>query len=525
MGDNAITDTDINEIYEIKEVLGKGAFSQVKKCVHRESGAEFAVKVIDLRRVPPNEKAKIKREARICLMVNHPNIVKLHEVYEAPHTYFMVFELVSGGELFEDIVRRTFYSERDASHLMLQILSAMQHLHRLEIVHRDLKPENLLLESQRDGADIKLTDFGLAVMLEKQQNEWFGFAGTPGYLSPEVVKRVPYGKPVDMWAIGIILYILLAGYPPFWDDDTKVLYEQIKLGEYEYPSPDWDDVSSEARDLIDRLLVQDPAKRLTVDQALAHPWIAQSDRVAPHVHRQGTIEEMKRFNARRKFKGAIFTAIATNKLLFGSKSILEAAKKAASGPADGSASSSAGDAAAAAALANLTIGTPTSAAETPSEKHLESVETLIQPPRFQDATEEEVYQLTVRLLEAIHSGDYGLYAQLSDVKLTAFEPEAQGILVQGLEFHRFYLEAAKATRRRQGSVTSPGQHTFHPYSTIENPQVRILASGSAAVILYNRLTMSLSADTGKPTTHRYQETRIWEKHGTTWKQVHFHRSS
>lgn len=514
----------------------------MKRCVHRESGAEFAVKVIDLRRVPPNEKAKIKREARICLMLNHPNIVKLHEAYETPQTYFMVFEIVSGGELFEDIVRRTFYSERDASHLMLQILSAIQHIHRKDIVHRDLKPENLLLESHRDGADIKLTDFGLAVIMEKQQNEWFGFAGTPGYLAPEVIKRVPYGKPVDLWACGVILYILLAGYPPFWDDDTKVLYEQIKLGEYDYPSPDWDDVSNEAKDLINHLLVQDPTKRLTVDQALNHPWIAQSDRVAPHVHRQGTLEEMKRFNARRKFKGAIFTAIATSKLLFGSKSVLDAAKRATSttgagagggsgagGGAGGAATGVAGEGAAAAAGddASSASGDDSVSGGSGGIPHLEPAETIMQPAKFADSNEEEVYQATLRLVEAVHAGDFGIYQQLSDPKLTAFEPEAHGVLVTGLEFHRFHMEASKASRKSIGSSlsTTSVSSPLKSHSTIVNPNVRILAGGQSALITYNRLTLSLN-DAGKPVSHRYEETRVWEKQSNGgWKQVHFHRSS
>lgn len=140
---------------------------------------------------------------------------------------------MTGGELFEDIVAREFYSEADASHCIQQILESVNHCHTNGIVHRDLKPENLLLASKAKGAAVKLADFGLAIEVQLEQLAWFGFAGTPGYLSPEVLKKEPYGKPVDIWACGVILYILLVGYPPFWDEDQHRLYLQIKSGTYD----------------------------------------------------------------------------------------------------------------------------------------------------------------------------------------------------------------------------------------------------------------------------------------------------
>lgn len=140
---------------------------------------------------------------------------------------------VTGGELFEDIVAREYYTEFDASLCIQQILESVQHCHQFGIVHRDLKPENLLLASKLKGAAVKLADFGLAIELQGDQQAWFGFAGTPGYLSPEVLKKEPYGKPVDIWACGVILYILLVGYPPFWDEDQHKLYAQIKAGTYD----------------------------------------------------------------------------------------------------------------------------------------------------------------------------------------------------------------------------------------------------------------------------------------------------
>lgn len=180
---------------------------------------------------------------------------------------------VTGGELFEDIVAREFYSEADASHCIQQILESVHHCHSNGVVHRDLKPENLLLASKAKGAAVKLADFGLAIEIQNDQTAWFGFAGTPGYLSPEVLKKEPYGKSVDIWACGVILYILLVGYPPFWDEDQHRLYSQIKAGAYDYPSPEWDTVTPDAKNLINQMLTVNPTKRITASEALKHPWI------------------------------------------------------------------------------------------------------------------------------------------------------------------------------------------------------------------------------------------------------------
>jgi len=205
---------------------------------------------------------KLEREARICQKLKHENIIRLYETMndEKNHYHYMIFDLITGGELFEDIVAREFYSERDASRCIQQILEAVNYCHRNNIIHRDLKPENLLLASKSTGAAIKLADFGLAVETVSDNVEYFGFAGTPGYLSPEVIKKEKYGKAVDVWAIGVILYILLVGYPPFWNDDTKLLYEAIKKGEYNFPSPEWDTVSREVKQLIDSMLDVDPTR-------------------------------------------------------------------------------------------------------------------------------------------------------------------------------------------------------------------------------------------------------------------------
>ncbi|KAK7500973.1 hypothetical protein BaRGS_00007853 [Batillaria attramentaria] len=298
-----------SDIYELKEELGKGAFSIVRRCVQKATGLEFAAKIINTKKLSARDHQKLEREARICRLLKHPNIVRLHDSIQDDGYHYLVFDLVTGGELFEDIVAREFYSEADASHCMQQILESVNYCHQHGIVHRDLKPENLLLASKAKGAAVKLADFGLAIEVQGDQQAWFGFAGTPGYLSPEVLRKDPYGKPVDVWACGVILYILLVGYPPFWDEDQHRLYAQIKAGAYDYPSPEWDTVTPEAKHLINSMLTVNPAKRITASEALKHPWICQRERVASVVHRQETVDCLKKFNARRKLKDYIHYTI------------------------------------------------------------------------------------------------------------------------------------------------------------------------------------------------------------------------
>ncbi|KAI2660267.1 Calcium/calmodulin-dependent protein kinase type II subunit beta [Labeo rohita] len=240
------------------------------------------------------------------------------------------------------------------SHCIQQILEAVLHCHQMGVVHRDLKPENLLLASKCKNAAVKLADFGLAIEVQGDQQAWFGFAGTPGYLSPEVLRKEAYGKPVDIWACdtsalrcgelfsgrccqeavakrrfhrrvsrplsleyrwlsGVILYILLVGYPPFWDEDQHKLYQQIKAGAYDFPSPEWDTVTPEAKNLINQMLTINPAKRITAQEALKHPWVCQRSTVASMMHRQETVECLKKFNARRKLKGAILTTMLVSR--------------------------------------------------------------------------------------------------------------------------------------------------------------------------------------------------------------------
>ncbi|XP_014805397.1 PREDICTED: calcium/calmodulin-dependent protein kinase type II subunit delta isoform X14 [Calidris pugnax] len=463
------------------------------------TGQEYAAKIINTKKLSARDHQKLEREARICRLLKHPNIVRLHDSISEEGFHYLVFDLVTGGELFEDIVAREYYSEADASHCIQQILESVNHCHLNGIVHRDLKPENLLLASKSKGAAVKLADFGLAIEVQGEQQAWFGFAGTPGYLSPEVLRKDPYGKPVDMWACGVILYILLVGYPPFWDEDQHRLYQQIKAGAYDFPSPEWDTVTPEAKDLINKMLTINPAKRITASEALKHPWICQRSTVASMMHRQETVDCLKKFNARRKLKGAILTTMLATRNFSAAKSLL----KKPDGVKESTESS------------NTTIededvkaGKSTKSAN--SESHSLESELSHSIPSSVLSRKQEIIKVTEQLIEAINNGDFEAYTKICDPGLTSFEPEALGNLVEGMDFHRFYFENAL-------SKSNKPIHTI-----ILNPHVHLVGE-DAACIAYIRLTQYMDGS-GMPKTMQSEETRVWHRRDGKWQNVHFHRS-
>jgi calcium/calmodulin-dependent protein kinase I len=289
-------------------------------CTEKASGKNWAVKIVGREGKSDDEKRMeiILTEIKILKVVNHQNIVNLKDIFEDQDSIYIVMENISGGELFEKIVELSHYSEKEASQIIRQVLSGVSHLHEKRIVHRDLKPENLLLSSKESNADIKITDFGLSEIFDEGKPILMTRAvGTPGYLAPEVLElldnNIPYGKEVDLWGIGVILYILLCGFPPFYGDNDDEVYDKIVAGNWRFLSPYWDGVSDSAKDLITNLLVLDPTKRFTAAQALAHPWIAASDKNS-EAHLGTTITELKKFNAKRKLKGAFLAVKAMNKM-------------------------------------------------------------------------------------------------------------------------------------------------------------------------------------------------------------------
>ncbi|XP_067117690.1 calcium/calmodulin-dependent protein kinase type II delta 1 chain isoform X2 [Osmerus mordax] len=500
------TCTRFTDEYQLYEELGKGAFSVVRRCMKISTGQEYAAKIINTKKLSARDHQKLEREARICRLLKHPNIVRLHESISEEGFHYLVFDLVTGGELFEDIVAREYYSEADASHCIQQILEAVLHCHQMGVVHRDLKPENLLLASKLKGAAVKLADFGLAIEVQGEQQAWFGFAGTPGYLSPEVLRKDPYGKPVDMWACGVILYILLVGYPPFWDEDQHRLYQQIKAGAYDFPSPEWDTVTPEAKDLINKMLTINPVKRVTATDALKHPWICQRSTVASMMHRQETVECLKKFNARRKLKGAILTTMLATRNFSAAKSLLN--KK-----TDGVKINNKANVVTSPKEPTPALEPQTTVIHNPADGNKESSESTNTTIEDEDvkARKQEIIKVTEQLIEAINNGDFEAYTKICDPGLTSFEPEALGNLVEGTDFHRFYFENSLSRVKLQ------------PIHTILlNPHVHIIGD-DAACIAYIRLTQYLDGS-GAPRTMQSEETRIWHRRDGKWQNIHFHRS-
>nr|XP_055209393.1 calcium/calmodulin-dependent protein kinase type II subunit gamma isoform X19 [Gorilla gorilla gorilla] len=468
------TCTRFTDDYQLFEELGKGAFSVVRRCVKKTSTQEYAAKIINTKKLSARDHQKLEREARICRLLKHPNIVRLHDSISEEGFHYLVFDLVTGGELFEDIVAREYYSEADASHCIHQILESVNHIHQHDIVHRDLKPENLLLASKCKGAAVKLADFGLAIEVQGEQQAWFGFAGTPGYLSPEVLRKDPYGKPVDIWACGVILYILLVGYPPFWDEDQHKLYQQIKAGAYDFPSPEWDTVTPEAKNLINQMLTINPAKRITADQALKHPWVCQRSTVASMMHRQETVECLRKFNARRKLKGAILTTMLVSRNF--------SVGRQSSAPASPAASAAGLAGQAAKSLLNKKSDGGVKKRKSSSSVHLmpqsnnknslepqttvvhnatdgikgstESCNTTTEDEDLK-VRKQEIIKITEQLIEAINNGDFEAYTKICDPGLTSFEPEALGNLVEGMDFHKFYFENREWVRAADILLPAP----------------------------------------------------------------------
>ncbi|PIA13414.1 Pkinase-domain-containing protein, partial [Coemansia reversa NRRL 1564] len=269
---------EFKQSYLVAEALGKGAFAQVHVAINRVTGERFAVKMIDRRRMAERQRKldeNFRVETSILARVRHPAVVQVHGVFRERDFLYLVLDLAADGELFDEIVRREFLSEDHSRRVLLQLLLAIRHLNRMGIVHRDIKLENILL-ADRKNLRIKLADFGLAKIVGEQAF-MKTVCGTPMYVAPEVltVRQVGvYDKLVDMWSLGVVLYICLCGFPPFSDElAPPPMRDQIIAGMYSFPSPYWDTVSPEAIDLVCQMLQVDPRNRISVDAALAHPWL------------------------------------------------------------------------------------------------------------------------------------------------------------------------------------------------------------------------------------------------------------
>ncbi|CAB1102722.1 unnamed protein product [Ectocarpus sp. CCAP 1310/34] len=324
------------QMYQLGKELGHGSFSTVREGTHKESGERFAVKCVKRADLPPEDEADLKMEVKLLQEIEHENIVKLYDFYQEKHFFYLVMEILDGGELFDRIVLKQVYNEKEARDVLKVLFKAIKYCHDRDIAHRDLKPENLLLVSDDDDAVIKLADFGFARPVG--ETGLSAQCGTPGYVAPEVLKGEVYGKPVDIWSIGVITYILLGGYPPFHDDNQAKLYQKIKKGKVLFHPQYWSTVSDEAKDLIKKMLTLDKDKRITAEQALEHPWVV-GDAAELEKHDLGAnMGKLRLFNARRKFKSAISSVIAAQALLNVAESVgMDRSEKPGTSAPDGSA--------------------------------------------------------------------------------------------------------------------------------------------------------------------------------------------
>uniref|UniRef100_A0A8C2K021 Calcium/calmodulin-dependent protein kinase (CaM kinase) II beta 2 n=1 Tax=Cyprinus carpio TaxID=7962 RepID=A0A8C2K021_CYPCA len=579
------TCTRFTDEYQLYEELGKGAFSVVRRCVKLCTGQEYAAKIINTKKLSARDHQKLEREARICRLLKHPNIVRLHDSISEEGFHYLLFDLVTGGELFEDIVAREYYSEADASQktcswpVNARTPPSSWPTLAWPLKCRETSRPGLVRGhfklSQRAGL-LYLFNFATSKHLIWQPNGFLwhtntdkepgccifrcvflhsnaGFAGTPGYLSPEVLRKEAYGKPVDIWACGVILYILLVGYPPFWDEDQHKLYQQIKAGAYDFPSPEWDTVTPEAKNLINQMLTINPAKRITAQEALKHPWVCQRSTVASMMHRQETVECLKKFNARRKLKGAILTTMLVSRNFSAAKSLLnrkadvkEPQTTVIHNPVDGIKESSDSsnttiedEDVKGKSLYSSSVKAPSEVSQSPpgsvpaifstkltdilgctrrgsgppaapdSEAAAHSTQSPPQTPIMQ-TRKQEIIKITEQLIEAINNGDFDAYAKICDPGLTSFEPEALGNLVEGMDFHRFYFE----------NLLSKNSKPIH--TTILNPHVHLIGE-DAACIAYIRLTQFVDGQ-GRPRSSQSEETRVWHRRDAKWQNVHFHCS-
>ncbi|KAI9852553.1 MAG: hypothetical protein M1838_000421 [Thelocarpon superellum] len=300
--------------YKTGKTLGAGSYSVVKECVHIDSGRYYAAKVIN-KRLMAGREHMVRNEIAVLKKVSmgHQNILTLVDYFETMNNLYLVTDLALGGELFDRICRKGSYYESDAADLIRATLSAVAYLHDHGIVHRDLKPENLLFRTPEDNADLLIADFGLSrIMDEEQFHVLTTTCGTPGYMAPEIFKKTGHGKPVDIWAIGVITYFLLCGYTPFDRDSNLEEMQAILVADYSFsPIEYWRGVSEQARDFIRSCLTIDPSRRLTSHEALSHPFLAEQ---TPDKEADLLPTVKKNFNARRTLHAAIDTIRAINKL-------------------------------------------------------------------------------------------------------------------------------------------------------------------------------------------------------------------
>ncbi|XP_039053724.1 calcium-dependent protein kinase 33-like [Hibiscus syriacus] len=299
---------DIKEHYTLEQELGRGQYGIIYLCTENSTGNTYACKSISKRKLKTKQdKDDVKKEVEIMKHLSaQPNIVEFRGVYEDVHSVNIVMELCAVGELFDKIIAEGHYSERAAAAICRQVLNVVQNFHFMGVMHRDLKPENFLLSSKDDGAMLKATDFGFSVFIEEGK-QYLDIVGSAYYIAPEVLRQ-SYGKEIDIWSAGVILYVLLSGVPPFW---AEGILEAILEGVIDFESDPWPSISESAKDLVRKMLTMDPKERPTAAQALDHPWLregAASDKPID----SAVLTRLKQFRAMNQLKKLALKVIAEN---------------------------------------------------------------------------------------------------------------------------------------------------------------------------------------------------------------------
>jgi len=296
--------------YTIGEIMGSGAFATVRKVIHKETNNPRALKII--KKNPKQDSSRMYLEVDILKKLIHPNIMQIFEFYEDKKNFYIITEFCEGGELFDKVVEKGNFKENEAAGIMKQLLSAINYIHKNNIVHRDLKPENILLDTKKNNI-IKIIDWGTARFFDKDKNKKMNkISGTPYYIAPEVLFE-KYDEKCDVWSCGVIMYILLCGYPPFNGETDNEILAKIKSGKFSFPEEEWNVVSFEAKDLIKNLLEFDPKKRFSASQALSHNWVSENNKkVIDNSLTKRALTNMKKFHADRKLQQASLTYIVNH---------------------------------------------------------------------------------------------------------------------------------------------------------------------------------------------------------------------
>ena len=284
--------------------MKSGSFATVCRGTHRATSRKVAIKCVLRKDLPPADDAAIYDEVAILASLNHPHIVPIIDFFDEKDCYFIVMELMSGGDLFDRIGKKKSYSEADARDLVVKMLKAVAFCHKRKIAHCDMKPKNLLLMSDDNDSFIKLADFGFAARVHKPKS-LTKQCGTPFFVAPEILTRKPYDQQSDMWSVGCIVFLLLSGNLPFMGRSQKELFRKIVAGRYVFKEEDWAGVSDDAKDLVSKMLVLDPDERITAEQALRHPYLLLSTDRLSRIGLQGTSQRLKTFNAKMKLRSAM----------------------------------------------------------------------------------------------------------------------------------------------------------------------------------------------------------------------------